>query len=94
MYSQKEVFVRELIQNSYDAIRLRKSFDKSDFDTTIYIKIGKDNKTDRRYLQIRDNGVGMDLYKIERYFTSIGRSFYQSEDFKELQKEKKYNIKL
>lgn len=93
LYSQKEVFVRELIQNSYDAIRLRKSFDKSDFDTTIYIKIGKDNKTDRRYLQIRDNGVGMDLYKIERYFTSIGRSFYQSEDFKELQKEKKIQYK-
>lgn len=93
LYSQKEVFIRELIQNSYDAIRLRKSFDKSDFDTTIYIKIGKDNKNGRRYLQIRDNGVGMDLYKIERYFTSIGRSFYQSEDFKELQKEKRIQYK-
>lgn len=93
LYSQKEVFIRELIQNSYDAIRLRKSFDKSAFDTTIYIKIGKDNKNGRRYLQIRDNGVGMDLYKIERYFTSIGRSFYQSEDFKELQKEKSIQYK-
>ena len=87
LYAQKEVFIRELIQNSYDAIRLRKTFDKSDFDTTICIKIGRD-ENNRRYLQIKDNGVGMDLYKIERYFTSIGRSFYQSEDFKELQKEK------
>ena len=93
LYSQKEVFVRELIQNSFDAIRLREKLDSTDFDKQIKIKIGKDNISKRRFLKITDEGVGMDLHKIERYFTSIGRSFYRSEDFKELQKENKIKYK-
>lgn len=96
LYSQKEVFIRELIQNSYDAIRLREKLDDSDFDKKIYIEIGSENRDNGakiRYLKIKDFGVGMDLYKIERYFTSIGRSFYTSGDFEELQREKNIQYK-
>ena len=31
-----------------------------------------------------DRGTGMDRYKIERYFTSIGRSFYSGEEYEDL----------
>jgi len=96
LYSQKEVFIRELIQNSFDAIKLREKLDKSNFDKTIYIEIGTEKREDGsngRFLKIKDFGVGMDIYKIERYFTSIGRSFYTSDDFKELQKENKIQYK-
>ena len=96
LYSQKEVFIRELIQNSYDAIRLREKLDSSVFDKNIYIEIGSENRENGkkiRFLKIKDFGVGMDLYKIERYFTSIGRSFYTSDDFEELQRDKKITYK-
>jgi len=94
LYAQKEVFVRELIQNSFDAIQLREKLETAtSIDTTIKIQIGKDTEKNKRYLRIIDEGVGMDIYKIERYFTSIGRSFYRSRDFDELQKEKKIAYK-
>lgn len=95
LYKQKEVFVRELIQNSLDAILLREKIDVSDFDKDIEITIGETNKDDKtiKYLKIQDHGVGMDQYKIERYFTSIGRSFYTSDDYKELLQEKNVKFK-
>lgn len=95
LYKQKEVFVRELIQNSLDAILLREKIDILEFDKDITITIGETEKDDKaiKYLKIRDYGVGMDQYKIERYFTSIGRSFYTSDDYKELLQEKNVNFK-
>jgi HSP90 family molecular chaperone len=35
----------------------------------------------------------MDTFKIERYFTSIGRSFYVSDEFEELQKSEEIEYK-
>lgn len=78
IYSKKEVFSRELIQNSIDAIAVRENYE-NDFDKTIIIKIYNDDG--KRYFSIKDSGIGMDKYKIERYFTSIGRSFYSSSDY-------------
>jgi len=72
---------------------LREKLDDTPFNKTIKIKIGRDTEKKKRFLKITDEGVGMDIYKIERYFTSIGRSFYRSRDFEELQKEKKITYK-
>jgi hypothetical protein len=95
LYSRKEVFIRELIQNSLDAILLREKLDSREFNKVIRIELGKEenssNEKPRKYLRIIDEGIGMDIFKIERYFTSIGRSFYISEEFTELQRMK--NIK-
>ena len=92
LYVQKEVFIRELIQNSLDAILFREKLDSRPFDKTIKIEIGHektpDNETNKKYLRITDEGIGMDTFKIERYFTSIGRSFYVSEEYSELKKNK------
>ncbi|MGL5256415.1 MAG: ATP-binding protein, partial [Proteocatella sp.] len=95
LYKQKEVFIRELIQNSLDAILLRTKLDTTEFNKDILITIGQVEKDGKpvKYLKIRDSGVGMDQYKIERYFTSIGRSFYTSDDYIELLQEKKINFK-
>ncbi len=91
LYKQKEVFIRELLQNSLDAILLRAKVDKNNgIDKTIRLTLGKEKNPKsgklRKFLRISDNGVGMDEFKIERYFTSIGRSFYVSDEFEELQK--------
>lgn len=83
IYSSKVVFARELIQNSIDAISVREAKDKNDFSKKIMIELNSD-KNGKRYFKIIDNGTGMDRYKIERYFTSIGRSFYSSEEYEDL----------
>ncbi len=84
IYPSKVVFARELIQNSIDAIAVREAKNENNFLNTITIEIGLDEKN-RRYFKISDCGTGMDRYKIERYFTSIGRSFYSGDEFQDLQ---------
>ncbi|MBK5722691.1 metallophosphoesterase [Dysgonomonas sp. Marseille-P4677] len=103
LYKRKEVFIRELIQNSLDAILLREDILRAkgqqlDDDLKIIkIEIGIDNNPvankERTFIRIIDHGVGMDRFKVERYFTSIGRSFYKSEDFEELQKNENIEYK-
>lgn len=82
IYAKKEVFARELIQNSIDAIAVRASKD-ADFDQTIYITLGESQG--QRFFRIKDFGTGMDRFKIERYFTSIGRSFYSGDEYRDLE---------
>lgn len=103
LYKKKEVFIRELIQNSLDAILLREDinqkknlpFDKEDKIIKVIFGVSKNPQTseDRRFLKIIDCGIGMDTFKIERYFTSIGRSFYVSDEFDELQKNENISYK-
>lgn len=83
IYPAREVFARELIQNSIDAIAVREAKDGIQVTNKIYIEISKDEQG-RRFFKIKDNGTGMDRYKIERYFTSIGRSFYSDEEYRDM----------
>lgn len=83
IYARKEVFSRELVQNSIDAIAIREAQGDS-FDNSIYISIDKDI-SGRIYFKIQDHGTGMDRFKIERYFTSIGRSFYSGDEYRDLE---------
>lgn len=83
IYSSKLVFARELIQNSIDAISVREAKDKKDFSKKIQIELKTDHNG-KRYFKIIDNGTGMDRYQIERYFTSIGRSFYAGQEYEDL----------
>jgi hypothetical protein len=94
LYKQKEVFLRELVQNSIDAIQLRKKLQSEvAFDTSITIEFGEALQANklRKYIRISDNGVGMTRFTIERYFTSIGRSFYVSEEFDDIKRENGIN---
>jgi len=107
LYRQKEVFIRELVQNAMDAILLRedllkKEGKKPDFDKTINIQFGMEKSdeklhSDRKepvfYIKVIDNGVGMDAGHIERYFIHIGRSYYISHEFDELVEKKKTTYK-
>lgn len=74
---------RELIQNSIDAISVREAKEEREFKREIFIEL-KVDENGKRYFKIIDNGTGMDRYKIERYFTSIGRSFYSGEEYEDL----------
>ena len=76
LYSEKEIFLREIVSNSCDAITKLKrlsSLGQADFsgeDFRIDVRIDKDAKT----LTVSDNGIGMTAEELEKYICSIALS--------------------
>lgn len=77
LYSDKSVFLRELIQNAYDAIECKISNNPK---VKGKIEIEYNSKT--KELLFKDNGVGIDKEIFENYVVNIGQSYYRSKDFK------------
>ena len=81
LYSDKTVVIRELLQNSIDACLVKQELYKNkatNYSPEIKIII------DSNKITICDNGVGMTKKVIENYFLCIGKSYYNSEGFKNL----------
>ena len=77
LYSQHDIFLRELISNAVDAINKRKYADP-DFkaeDMKIEVKLDEKKKT----LQIIDTGIGMTAEEIRKYINQI--AFSGAEEF-------------
>ncbi|WP_072229594.1 molecular chaperone HtpG [Campylobacter coli] len=77
LYSNKEIFLRELVSNSSDALDKLNFLSVSDdkykslkFEPRIDIKIDKDKKT----LTISDNGIGMDKDDLVNNLGTIAKS--------------------
>ncbi len=77
LYSNKEIFLRELISNASDAadkLRFEATTDDALFegnsDLHVYISIDKDART----LTIRDNGIGMNRDEVIENIGTIARS--------------------
>lgn len=93
IYTNKEIFLRELISNASDALDKRHYLSLTDNNysyqqpLTINISVDKDNRT----LTISDNGVGMDKEELENNLGTIAHS--GSLNFKE-QMEKKDEIDI
>lgn len=79
LYSRKDVAIRELLQNSIDACRMKKSFEEA---CSPRITFYKDDKT----LVINDTGFGMDFETAKKYLSMIGASLYTSKEFEKLKK--------
>lgn len=80
LYGDPIVALRELLQNSVDAVRYRESLEKNEggwYAPCIEISLKNDELT------IEDNGIGMDERIFENYFMKVGRSFYQSLEFRQ-----------
>ncbi|MBD5470129.1 MAG: hypothetical protein HDR19_03160 [Lachnospiraceae bacterium] len=80
------IYIRELIQNSIDAIDLRKKIlDRKkvggDNIGHIYFEINRTSINDMDVI-CRDDGIGMDEYVLKNYFSVLGKSYYNSSDFK------------
>ena len=88
LYSDQEIFLRELISNAVDATQKLKTISSvGDFsgeigDTTIEVKIDKDAKT----LTISDNGIGMTAKEIDKFINQI--AFSSAENFVKKYKDK------
>ncbi|MBG91012.1 MAG: molecular chaperone HtpG [Actinobacteria bacterium] len=88
LYSENEIFVRELISNSFDAITkrskiaIKESLDPAPDAGKIKVSIDKDKRT----VTISDNGLGMDQDDIQTYINQI--AFSGAEDFIKKYKDK------
>ena len=87
LYSDQEIFLRELISNAVDATtKLKTLAAKGEAtgeigDTTIEVIVDKDNKT----LTIRDRGIGMTEEEVEKYLNQV--AFSSAQDFLEKYKD-------
>jgi molecular chaperone HtpG len=81
LYSDRDIFVRELVSNACDAIQKVKILrdqgviDAKDEEFRIDVEINKDKKT----LQFIDNGIGMDIEEVKKYIAQI--AFSGAEEF-------------
>ncbi|HUM48177.1 MAG TPA: molecular chaperone HtpG, partial [Chitinophagales bacterium] len=88
LYSDHEIFLRELVSNAVDATQKLKSLSSmAEFngelgDLTIEVLLDKEAKT----LTIRDHGIGMTAEEVEKYITQI--AFSGAEEFVQHYKEK------
>ncbi len=70
LYSQKEVFIRELLQNSVDAIQARRKMEA--FEP--YIRVDYYQNNEGKGLVLSDNGIGLTLSEVEEFLSKIGSS--------------------
>lgn len=90
------VFLRELLQNSIDAIRMRRELIQRrttsggrhrdvglGFDDAIYFDVEHREDGDA-VVRCRDYGIGMDEYIVRNYLAVAGVSYYQSDEFRHL----------
>lgn len=81
LYSDKDIFVRELVSNSCDAIqkcrvlRDHGELNVSDEEFRIDIQVDKDART----LTFIDNGIGMNAEEVEKYIAQV--AFSGAEEF-------------
>jgi len=72
LYSNKQVALRELIQNAHDSCLRRSLEDPTPgYQPAITISIDRE----RRIVRLRDNGSGLTADEITNYLATIGRSY-------------------
>ena len=84
IYGSKSLGLRELIQNSIDACKLREEIEqqKYEFGEEIYLpKIKVILNSLKNQVIIKDNGLGMTNDVLKKHFLNIGVSYYNSTDF-------------
>ena len=88
LYSDHEIFLRELVSNAVDATQKLKTLvgigesTSTLGDLTIEVKVDKEKKT----ITISDRGVGMTAEEVEKYINQV--AFSGAEEFVEKYKEK------
>lgn len=88
LYSEQEIFLRELVSNAVDATQKVKTLARTGElkeelgDLTIRVKVDKENKT----ITISDQGIGMSAEEVEKYINQI--AFTGANDFLDKYKDK------
>lgn len=83
LYDNRDVFVRELLQNAIDATLLRGEMDASFIPEEARIDFWEWNDREGNvWFRIDDYGTGMTLGMLQRYFLKVGNSYYTSQEMK------------
>lgn len=92
LYSDQEIFLRELISNAVDAVKKMKALSSLGEvegelgDLTIRVSLNKKKKT----LTVSDRGIGMTAEEVEKYINQI--AFSSAEDFLNKYKNQENNL--
>lgn len=81
LYNDSTVVLREIIQNSLDAIKLQNLIEKNEKEVVSkgLIKIIWDSNS--RELSFIDNGTGMTINEVENFLLKVGKSRYRTDEF-------------
>ena len=85
LYSRKGVALRELIQNSVDACAVRQTLTDETYEPLVKLELAKDSLGEL-WIEVTDNGMGMDEHVITEYFLKLGNSYYRSAEFMRIAK--------
>ncbi|GGG05499.1 HD domain-containing protein [Paenibacillus abyssi] len=84
IYGDRILGLRELIQNAIDACKVRgeieagrREYGEDEYNPSIRVILDAAKKQ----VSIKDNGTGMSMEILKKYFLNIGVSYYQSDDF-------------
>ncbi len=80
LYKDPGVAIRELIQNAMDACSAKESVESSPYEARINVRLIADDEG-RHWLQVDDNGIGMDEHVLSQYFLEVGKSYYSSPEY-------------
>ena len=81
IYGDSRLGLRELVQNSIDACKLMEEVDRSEIDCP-EIAITISFSQSKKYVKVKDTGIGMTLDVVKRHFLNVGRSYYKSNEYK------------
>ena len=70
------IALRELVQNSRDAVLARRTLDSNYVDGYIKIRLKKDGK--RHFIEVEDDGIGMSKDCIKYHLLDFGSSYWKS----------------
>lgn len=81
LYNNTDVFVRELLQNAIDATLLRGEMEPGFMPEQSRIDLWEWNDREGNvWFRIDDQGTGMTLGMLKRYFLKVGNSYYTSRE--------------
>lgn len=81
LYDNTDVFIRELLQNAIDATLLRNKMDSHFIPEESRIDLWEwYDKNGNLWFRIDDEGIGMTLGMLQRYFLKVGSSYYTSSE--------------
>jgi|GEM_PF-3331299 len=82
LYGQANIALRELIQNSIDAVNLHRIYTGQNNINVGEIKISIERDSDEFYLILSDNGIGMSQTIMTNELLDFGGSYWKSSRFK------------
>ncbi|MFC1943436.1 ATP-binding protein [Chloroflexota bacterium] len=84
LYSNQAATIRELIQNAIDACSARENILRdAKYKPEVSVSHFED-ESHRHWIEVSDNGIGMDEHTICEYFLQIGNSYYRTPEFERL----------